>query len=85
MPDEPIADESILTFVVELGGERLDKAIAEQVPDLSRAMAQRLIKSGAVTVAGQSTKPSYLVQEGDEISVCILAEAPAPVLPAPSP
>jgi 23S rRNA pseudouridine1911/1915/1917 synthase len=81
MPDEPSADESILTFVVELGGERLDKAIAEQVPDLSRAMAQRLIKSGAVTVAGQSTKPSYLVQEGDEISVCIPAEAPAPVLP----
>lgn len=81
MSEEQVAEESVLAFTVEQGGERLDKAIAEHVPDLSRAVAQRLIKTGDVTVGGQPTKPSYRVQAGDEVSVRIPAEMPEPVLP----
>nr|HID14280.1 RluA family pseudouridine synthase [Anaerolineae bacterium] len=72
---------SVVSFTVELGGERLDKAIAAHVPDLSRAMAQRLIKTGGVTVNGWPSKPSYRVQVGDEVVVRIPAEMPEQVVP----
>jgi 23S rRNA pseudouridine1911/1915/1917 synthase len=68
-------------FTVESEGERLDKIIPVQVPDLSRAATQRLIKDGAVTVNGRLSKPSYRVQAGDEIFVRIPDETPEPVLP----
>jgi 23S rRNA pseudouridine1911/1915/1917 synthase len=70
-----------VTFTVDEGGERLDKAISAGVPDLSRAMTQRLIKTGEVTVNGRPSKPSYRVEMGDEILVRVPAEMPEPVLP----
>lgn len=70
-----------VTFTLDEGGERLDKVIATHVPDLSRATVQRLIKAGAVTVNGQSSKPSYRVQVGDEIVVRVPAEVLKPVVP----
>ncbi len=71
-------EEQEVTFIAESTGERLDKAISAHVPDLSRAAAQRLIKegAGAVTVNGRPSKPSYRVQERDEIFVRIPAEMP---------
>jgi len=72
---------SVVSFAVEVGGERLDKAIAVHVPDLSRATAQRLIKAGVVTVNGRLSKPSYRVQVGDEVVVRVPAEVPASVVP----
>lgn len=72
-----------LLFVVEdeLEGERLDRVLATRTPDMSRAQAQRLIKTGQVTVSGRPSKPSYHVQAGDEIAAHIPAEAPELVLP----
>jgi 23S rRNA pseudouridine1911/1915/1917 synthase len=69
-----------VTFTVDEEGERLDKAISTHVPDLSRAVAQRLIKTGQVTVNGRPSKPSYRVQVGDEVLVRVPAEIPAPVV-----
>ncbi len=71
----------LVSFTVEAGGERLDKITPAHVPDLSRAMAQRLIKAGEVTVNGRPSKPSYRVQVGDEIVVRVPIEMPAPVVP----
>ncbi len=73
-------EERIVSFAIELGGERLDKVIAAHVPDLSRATAQRLIKAGEVTVGGRPSKPSYRVQVGDDIVVRVPAEVPEPVV-----
>jgi 23S rRNA pseudouridine1911/1915/1917 synthase len=72
---------SAISFVVERGGERLDRVISAQVQDLSRATAQRLIKTGAVIVNGQPSKPSYCVQAGDEIVVHVPAEMPEQAIP----
>jgi 23S rRNA pseudouridine1911/1915/1917 synthase len=72
---------SILSFVVESGEERLDKAIPTYAPHLSRASAQRLIKDGAATVNGRPSKPSYRVQTGDEIIVHVPVELPERMLP----
>lgn len=68
-------------FIVERDDERLDRVVSARVPGLSRAVAQRLIKTAAVTVNGRLSKPSYRVQVGDEISVHVPDESPEPVLP----
>jgi 23S rRNA pseudouridine1911/1915/1917 synthase len=72
-------------FGVELGGQRLDQAVAAQLSQLSRAQVQRLIKAGAVTVNGRTSKPSYLVAVGDQIVVRLPEEAETAVLPEPVP
>lgn len=79
MAEEQIV--SLVSFTAEAGGERLDKVIPAHVPDLSRATAQRLIKTGEVTVNGRPSKPSYRVQVGDEVAVRVPTEMPAPVVP----
>ena len=81
MAEEQAVSESVVSFAVERGGERLDKVVSDRVSDLSRAMTQRLVKRGAVTVNGRTSKPSYRVQVGDEVVVRVPAEVPAPVLP----
>ena len=68
-------------FEIQDAGERLDKAIARLLPDISRAVIQRLIKTEQVTVNGRTSKPSYRVQIGDQIVVRVPVETPDPVLP----
>ncbi|HEL2056941.1 TPA: RluA family pseudouridine synthase [Streptococcus suis] len=52
---------------VEIGGVRLDKALAD-LTDLSRSVANEQIKAGLVLVNGQAKKAKYSVQAGDVIS-----------------
>ena len=77
----PERSPEVVSFVSDLGDERLDKIIPSYVPDVSRAAAQRLIKDGAVTVNRSLTKPSYRVQVGDEIVVNVPAVLPEQVTP----
>ncbi len=65
--DEP----ELLTLVAAGGGERLDKWLAGQLPDRSRAEVQRWIEAGQVTSAGRALKQSYRVGQGDVIEVVI--------------
>ena len=81
MGEGRLAAEAAISFKVERGGERLDRTIPAHVPDLSRAVVQRLIKTGEVTVNGRPSKPSYRVQVGDEISFSLPVEMPEPVVP----
>jgi 23S rRNA pseudouridine1911/1915/1917 synthase len=81
MAEEPIASQSVVSFAVERGGGRLDRVVATRMPDLSRTLVQRLIKTGDVTINGQLGKPSYRVQVGDEVVVRVPAETPQPVMP----
>ncbi|MFN4143544.1 RluA family pseudouridine synthase [Aestuariivirga sp.] len=64
--------------------ERLDKALAQAFPDVSRARFQALIAEGAVTVEGSRvTEPRHRVKPGDSLSV-VLPE-PVAAVPAPEP
>ncbi len=76
-----MTEAQTITFQVESGGERLDKAVVAVVPNLSRAVVQRFVKKGQVTVNGRSSKPSYRVEVGDEVVVRVPAERPPQVLP----
>ncbi|MFA7297477.1 MAG: RluA family pseudouridine synthase [Dehalococcoidia bacterium] len=52
--------------------DRLDRLVAEAVPEISRSQAQRLIEQGQVTAGGAVvTRASHLVEEGVAVEVAI--------------
>lgn len=61
-------------LALDAAGERLDRALAAAMPDISRAQWQRLIKEGQVTVAGEPVKASLRL-EGSERVVAVIPEA----------
>jgi 23S rRNA pseudouridine1911/1915/1917 synthase len=67
---------------VELGGERLDAFLAEQIPELSRSRIQKLIGDGQVQVNdAPCTSKKLPVQEGDRIAVAVPDATPLEILP----
>ncbi|MDX1662241.1 MAG: RluA family pseudouridine synthase [Candidatus Promineifilaceae bacterium] len=56
-----------LELILDAPGERLDKALAEAHPELSRSRWQQLIKEGAVTVNGDQARPSLRLEGGERI------------------
>jgi len=66
---------TILT--VTSNGARLDRYIAEQIAELSRAAIQRLIDDGFIRVNGRVRKASYAVQSGETITIEIPPPEPA--------
>lgn len=60
-------------FFFEVGnGEqnlRIDKYLAQKLPDQSRSYIQKLIKDEQVTVHNQKIKSNYKVQSGDQLRV----------------
>ena len=81
MAEDQVTSESVVSFTIEQGDERLDKVVSVHVEDLSRAAAQRLIKTALVTVNGRASRPSYRVQVGDEVAVRVPADVPEQVVP----
>jgi 23S rRNA pseudouridine1911/1915/1917 synthase len=61
----------------EAAGQRLDRALADAVPSLSRERLKALMLEGAVTVAGKRPTPSLRVVGGEEVSVSVPEAAPA--------
>src|SRR5262245_10020980 len=56
-------------LVAEENGVRLDRWVAEQCPDLSRARVQELIEEGLVLVNSAPAKPAYKLRAGDRVFV----------------
>ncbi|HEY3416180.1 MAG TPA: RluA family pseudouridine synthase [Armatimonadota bacterium] len=84
-PDNQVAEEDddicaaegdTLTISVQESGARLDAYLAAQVPDMSRARIQQLLKAGEVRVDGVAAKPSYHVATGDRIILHLPAPTP---------
>jgi 23S rRNA pseudouridine1911/1915/1917 synthase len=63
-------DHSIIVQV-ESKGIRIDKYVAESVPELSRAAVQRLLDEGRILVNEGAVKASYRLETADTISVHI--------------
>ena len=61
-----------ITLICEENGVRIDKYI--NVDGLTRAMIQKLIENGSITVNGAHTKNNYKLKSGDRIE--ILPEEP---------
>ncbi len=62
-------------------GERLDKLLSMIYPQHSRSFFQKLIKDGCVVVDGQARKASYLLDEGQMVTVTIPDAEEAAILP----
>lgn len=63
---------STIDLDVHIPGERLDRYLADQLPDLSRARLQKLIEQGQVQVNGAvCTSKKLSVRGGDRLSLVI--------------
>jgi 23S rRNA pseudouridine1911/1915/1917 synthase len=68
----------VITIPVSLAKERLDKALALSLPDISRTRARQLIESGCIS-NGSSTiiDATYRVKPGEQYSITIPKAAPS--------
>ena len=58
-----------LTVPAEAAGQRLDQFIASQLPDLSRARVQHLLREQQAMVNAAPAKPSLKLRGGEQITV----------------
>ena len=81
--DDQDVDAVVERFTVRrrLAGRRLDKYICTRNSRISRTTAQRLIRSGAVTVNGMPAKPSYEPAAGDVIEMVLPPPQPTKIIP----
>jgi 23S rRNA pseudouridine1911/1915/1917 synthase len=65
-------------LIVDLAGDgwRLDRYLAQRLPEVSRSRIQRWIADAAVLRNGQPARPRSQVRIGDRIEVKVPAEAP---------
>ncbi|MCH5285397.1 MAG: RluA family pseudouridine synthase [Akkermansiaceae bacterium] len=71
-----------MQFIVEdTPGTRLDQYLATQLPELSRARIQALIKAGEITANGRPCKAKTPIERGMVICVNIPEPAPAAAQP----
>lgn len=60
-----------LDLVLNAPGERIDKALAEARPELSRTRWQQLIDDGLVTLDGEPVKTSLRLEGGERVRVVL--------------
>ena len=60
-----------VTLIVDADARRLDRFLADRVPDLSRSRLHRLIAEGNVTLDGVEAKPAARLQSGQRVTVTI--------------
>jgi 23S rRNA pseudouridine1911/1915/1917 synthase len=84
-PPETSAANAVRAFVVPpaLHGARLDKGIAQLVPELSRARVKRAIELGAVRVNGRRMPKGGTLSEGDAVRIDVAQVADTPATGSP--
>jgi 23S rRNA pseudouridine1911/1915/1917 synthase len=66
-------------------GQRLDRFLAAQLPELSRNRVQTLMDGGHVLVDGEARKPSHRVAQGETVTIGLPPPAESGVAPEPIP
>jgi 23S rRNA pseudouridine1911/1915/1917 synthase len=75
------SDNAVLIVSAEQAGQRLDRFLASQLPDMSRTHIQSLMEEGRVLVDGAAMKPSHRVEQGATVTL----EIPPVPLPGVDP
>ncbi len=57
------------TVILDAPGERVDKALADALPELSRAQCQRLLKEGRVFIDSRPVKSSKRLEGGEQVVI----------------
>ncbi len=81
--DEPIEEQTLLTLVAQSPGERLDRWLAAQLPEHSRAEIQRWIGDGRVTIDDRPQRASHHLGPGETVVVAVPAPEHYDVEPEP--
>jgi 23S rRNA pseudouridine1911/1915/1917 synthase len=79
--DEDIAEEQSLHIDAAMAGRRLDKVLAEMLPELSRSRLQQWIDEGKVLVDGASRRRRDKVQGGEEVRLRLVPEPCSECIP----
>lgn len=74
-----------IELLLPLAGERLDRALTEVMPELSRMQWQRLIREGMITLDGAPLKSSYRLRGDEVIRAVIPAVVETDVVAEPIP
>jgi 23S rRNA pseudouridine1911/1915/1917 synthase len=83
LPSSPSPDIRDLVVPESLDGARLDKAIAQLLPELSRARVKRAIELGLVRVNGRRLPKGGTVANGDAVRIDVAQVADAPAVAVP--
>ena len=67
--DDSMPAPTVIEVTETLDGERLDRALAQLYPELSRTRAQAAIKAGVARVNGRAVRASHLLEVGQRIEV----------------
>jgi 23S rRNA pseudouridine1911/1915/1917 synthase len=80
----PAEDPSHRVLAVDspAAGTRLDRFLADALPDLSRSRLQQLIRDGSVHLNGAATRPAARLSAGDRVMVA-LPPPDRPYIPQP--
>lgn len=84
MPETASSETALpeITLQVTSASDRLDRYLAEQLPDWSRSRLQKLVEQGQVTLNGEiCTSKKASVQTGDSIHLTIPAVQPLDLQP----
>lgn len=65
----------------EQAGQRLDKYLAQALPDFTRSSLQKLIEGGQAVCAGRSLSKNYKLRGGETLTVTVPDPEPLDVLP----
>jgi 23S rRNA pseudouridine1911/1915/1917 synthase len=57
------------TVILDAPGERVDKALADALPELSRVQCQRLLKEGRVFIDSRPVKGSKRLEGGEQVVI----------------
>ncbi|RMG68795.1 MAG: RluA family pseudouridine synthase [Calditrichaeota bacterium] len=79
----PLVKIHKLTVPESAGGQRLDRWLAEQFPQKSRAFFQKLIQQGNVQVDGKPARSSHRLEPGEQVVVTEPEEQPPILKPEP--
>src|SRR4051812_7562192 len=66
-------------------GERLDRFVADALPDLSRTTVQSLIEAGQILVDGVQRKPKFHITPGEVVTVEFVPPVLDEIRPEPIP
>ena len=77
--------DKVYNFIADKPGERLDKYVCQQHPELSRSHVQRLIAEGYITVNDQKGKPGLRLSKGDRLKLVIPPAPPSRLVPEAMP
>ena len=69
-----MSDTRFLDIPPQLAGQRLDRALAQLVPEYSRSRLQQWIRDGQVLLDGERTSPRTQVVEGARVQLRAVAQ-----------